>query len=71
VSPVVLGITLDAEEVYSIAEGAEVALDPQSLERVAASYQLLHSIIDSGVRVYGVTTGYGALVSEDVGCATG
>jgi len=69
VSLVVLGITLDAEEVYSIAEGAEVALDPQSLERVAASYQLLHSIIDSGVRVYGVTTGYGALVSEDVGRA--
>ncbi len=66
-SPVYLGRTIDAKQVSLIAEGAEVALDPQAIERVAAGHQLLHSIIDSGARVYGVTTGYGALVSEDVG----
>ena len=66
-SPVYLGLTIDAKQVSLIADGAEVALDPQAIERVAAGHQLLHSIIDSGARVYGVTTGYGALVSEDVG----
>ncbi|MSX01666.1 MAG: histidine ammonia-lyase [Actinobacteria bacterium] len=66
-SLVVLGRTLDARQVALIAGGAEVSLDPEALERVAASNRLLRSIIASGTRVYGVTTGYGALVSEEIG----
>jgi len=64
---VMLGDVIDAADIDAIANGASVTLDPAALERVAANNILLHSIIDSGTRVYGVTTGYGALVSEEIG----
>ncbi len=65
-SAITLGRQLDPATVELIANGAAVTADAQALERVAANNQLLHSIIASGARVYGVTTGYGALVSENV-----
>jgi len=66
-STVTLGGVIDAADVDAIASGASVALDPAALERVAANNSLLRSVIESGTRVYGVTTGYGALVSEEIG----
>jgi len=68
-SEITLGTALNAGQVAQVAAGAQVKLDPVALKRVAANDRLLRSIIDSGVPVYGVTTGYGALVTEDVGSA--
>lgn len=68
-SEITLGSALNAEQLAQVAAGAQVKLDPIALDRVAANHRLLHSVTGSGVRVYGVTTGYGALVSEDVGRA--
>jgi histidine ammonia-lyase len=63
-------ITLDgatsAADVAAIAHGARVELDADALVRVAASRDSLATLIASETPVYGITTGFGALVSTRV-----
>src|SRR5262245_11614078 len=61
------GRDLDATAVWRIAvEGAAVTIDPDALGRVAANREALDGAIERGERIYGVTTGLGALVRERV-----
>lgn len=65
-SSVTLTGELVPRQVAAIAAGAEIALDPQALARVDANRALLEEILDAGAPVYGITTGFGALVSQRV-----
>lgn len=67
--PVTLGGVIDVADVERVANGAPVMIDPVALDRVSASNEVLLEQIESGARVYGVTTGYGALVTEEVAAA--
>ncbi|MBS1890385.1 MAG: histidine ammonia-lyase [Actinobacteria bacterium] len=53
-------------EIHAIARGATVSLDAGALEVVDRSHAALRNIVDSGAPIYGVTTGFGALVEESV-----
>ncbi len=64
--PVVLNGELDAARVAAIAAGAPIALDPAALERVAGNRSVLEAILERGTPVYGISTGFGALVSNTV-----
>jgi histidine ammonia-lyase len=63
---VFLGGRLTAAEVARVAAGAEVAVDSHALERAAASRATLETLIEDGCPIYGITTGLGALVTQDV-----
>ncbi len=60
-------ITLDGEhltrdEVVAVARGnAKVTLDPSSYPRIIESRQIVERLLANEARVYGVTTGFGAL----------
>lgn len=58
---------LTPAEVVAVARGAHVALDRAAVERVVANRQVLEHLIASATPIYGITTGFGALVSEQVG----
>ncbi len=60
------GRSLTIEDVERIAHGAPVALDEAALKAVSANRQALDAAVAAGSRIYGVTTGLGALVSESV-----
>ncbi|MBS1677174.1 MAG: histidine ammonia-lyase [Actinobacteria bacterium] len=53
-------------EIHAIAHGAPVALDAGALDLVDRSHEALRNIVESGTPIYGVTTGFGALVDESV-----
>ena len=55
------GPDLDRAAVLRIAAGEEVALAPELRQRVAASRDAVLAALASGVPVYGVTTGMGAM----------
>jgi histidine ammonia-lyase len=57
---------LSAEQVGAIAAGARIDLDVEALQRVAANRRVLEEILRSGTPVYGISTGFGALVSNTV-----
>jgi histidine ammonia-lyase len=63
---VVLGGELGPEQVAAIGAGARVALAPAALERVERNRQTLERILSTGTAVYGISTGFGALVSNTV-----
>jgi histidine ammonia-lyase len=63
---VILTGRLDAPAVVSIAEGAKIELDHRALERVARNRAVLEQILSKGTPVYGISTGFGALVSNTV-----
>lgn len=65
-SAVRLSGELTLEEVAAVAGGAAIELDPGALERVAANRRVLEEALESGAPIYGITTGFGALVSERV-----
>lgn len=65
-SVVVLNGRLSADDVVEVAAGREVALEDGALERVAHNRRELERLIDKGTPIYGVTTGYGALVASEV-----
>lgn len=65
-SPVVLNGHVTAEEVAAIGHGAAIELDPAALERVAANRAVLQDLIAADTQIYGITTGFGALVSSRV-----
>ena len=62
--PVRLDGATTADAVVAIARGAPVVLDAVSLSRVGDNRAALESLIADGTPVYGITTGFGALVSE-------
>jgi histidine ammonia-lyase len=66
VSAVVLSGRLGVDDVAAVAAGAPVTLDPRALERVAANRATLEDAIAAGTPIYGITTGFGALVSEHI-----
>jgi histidine ammonia-lyase len=63
---VILTGDLTAAQVSAIAAGARLGLHPAALERVAASRATLERILSTGTAVYGISTGFGALVSNTV-----
>jgi histidine ammonia-lyase len=63
---VVLAGRLGADEAAAIGHGAAIELDPAALRRVAANRAVLERIVAGGAAIYGITTGFGALVSERV-----
>jgi histidine ammonia-lyase len=63
---VVLDGHLTADGVHAVALGEPVVLDAGALARVDANRRALESLIDAGTPIYGITTGFGALVSEHV-----
>jgi histidine ammonia-lyase len=65
-APVTLSGELTAPEVAAIAAGARVEIDAGSLGRVARNRAVLEEILSSGTPVYGISTGFGALVSNTV-----
>lgn len=65
-SPVRLSGRLSAEEVVRVGAGASIVLDPAALERVAANRTQLEGIVADGTPIYGITTGFGALVTERI-----
>jgi histidine ammonia-lyase len=65
-APVVLNGNVTADEIASIGEGASIELDPGALTRVAANREVLEGLIRADTQIYGITTGFGALVSSRV-----
>jgi histidine ammonia-lyase len=63
-------VTLDGEltleQAAAIGGGARIELAPEALERVAANRATLERILSTGTPVYGISTGFGALVSNTV-----
>ena len=64
--PVILNGELSIAQVSAIAAGARVGLDGEALARVQANRETLEHILSSGTAVYGISTGFGALVSNMV-----
>jgi histidine ammonia-lyase len=52
--------------VTAIANGARLQLEPEALIRVQRNRETLEQILSSGTPVYGISTGFGALVSNNV-----
>ncbi len=63
---VTLNGELSAADVAAIGAGARVELDPEALARVARNREVLEQILSTGTPVYGISTGFGALVSNTV-----
>lgn len=63
---VTLDGALTVEMVGAIAAGAPVALDPAALEAVVENRAVLDGLIEAGTPIYGITTGFGALVNSEV-----
>ena len=53
------GPDLDACGLARVAAGAQVALDPAALARVAQNRQVIQRILAEGRTVYGINTGFG------------
>ena len=60
------GTALSVDAVEQVAHGARISLSPAALAEVTRNRQALESAIEAGTRIYGVTTGLGAFVSETV-----
>ncbi len=65
-APVSLDGTLSCENVVAIAHGAPIVLDPEAIARVQGNRETLEAILSAGTAVYGISTGFGALVSNTV-----
>jgi histidine ammonia-lyase len=65
-SSVTLSGELAAPGVAAVAAGARVEIEPGALARVAGNRAVLEKILSSGTPVYGISTGFGALVSNTV-----
>jgi histidine ammonia-lyase len=63
---VVLRGQLSAPEVAAIGAGARIELEPAALDRVQRNRATLERILRTGTAVYGISTGFGALVSNTV-----
>jgi histidine ammonia-lyase len=63
---VVLTGQVTADEIAAVGAGADIELDPEGLRRVAANREVLERLVSEDTHIYGITTGFGALVSERV-----
>ncbi len=63
---VILSGSLSREQAAAIGAGARLGLDPDALERVGANRRTLERVLGTGTAVYGISTGFGALVSNTV-----
>ncbi len=72
-SPLCLhGQQLTIDEVYSVAvanRSVSITDDPKVLEEMKASQDLVRKAVDSGQRIYGLTTGFGSMADLPV-CAS-
>ena len=59
--PVSVGEPLTLDDVVAVARGANVAFAPPARERVRAARAVVERAVADGRRMYGVTTGFGAL----------
>ena len=66
IDEVILNGELSHAQVAAIAAGARIGLDPGALDRVRDNRETLERILSSGTPVYGISTGFGALVSNMV-----
>ena len=64
--PVQLGEALSLEDVVAVARGAEVAFADGARARVDAARKVIEDAVASGLTVYGVTTGFGALADTAI-----
>ncbi len=55
------GASLTLEQIEAVADGAEVSLAGQAVERIARARRFVEEIIRSGQVIYGINTGFGAL----------
>jgi histidine ammonia-lyase len=63
---VVLTGQVTADDIAAIGAGAGIELDGEALRRVAANRGVLETLVRGDTHIYGITTGFGALVSERV-----
>jgi histidine ammonia-lyase len=63
---VVMDGRLTPDQVVAIASGSDVALAAGALERVDQNRREFVRLVETGMPIYGVTTGHGALVLSDV-----
>jgi histidine ammonia-lyase len=65
--PILLDGALTIEDLVAVAERrAEVMISPEARSRLPESCAALNKAIERGERIYGVTTGFGALLSHDL-----
>ena len=65
-SSVTLSGQLTAQDVAAIGQGARIELDAGALGRVDHNRAALERLLSTGTPVYGISTGFGALVSNTV-----
>ena len=58
--------TIGLETLRDLWKGAQAALDPSAMERVAKSANAVERIVTSGETVYGVNTGFGLLANTRI-----
>ncbi|MBV9816931.1 MAG: aromatic amino acid lyase [Solirubrobacterales bacterium] len=63
---VVLNGAVTCDQVAAIAAGSPIGLDAEALQRVRANRETLERILSTGTSVYGISTGFGALVVHAV-----
>jgi histidine ammonia-lyase len=66
VQTIVLETALDWRTVAAVADGARLSLSDAAKERIETASRIVSSIVESGVRAYGVSTGVGALADTVV-----
>lgn len=57
---------LKLDDVVAIADGEPLELDPDALRRVERGRRALERVLDAGTPVYGINTGFGALLGVTV-----
>lgn len=60
------GATLTPQDLWAVAGGAGVTLDPAARDRMARARQRLELAVAKGTQIYGVTTGLGPKVVQDL-----
>lgn len=60
------GESLDVNKLCSIGRGTEVEIPSDAWERITFSYEELLRLLNEGRKIYGVTTGVGRFVSEEI-----
>jgi histidine ammonia-lyase len=65
--PISLDRALSSEDLIEIAEGrVTVTISAEARERLHQSCDSLRAVVEEGERIYGVTTGFGALISQEL-----
>ena len=54
------------DDIAAIGSGAALELDPDAVERVEANRRVLEELVTADTAIYGISTGFGALVEERI-----